>query len=651
MAVRIRKLVYTATIGIVSFTALWIFTSTHDIHWHKTEAHFSNDKTKSFQPANQHAAVFPSTNGMLSFSLSHLSFRTTRVQASFDNDLDFYPTTEVDALYKRVVAQPKCKEMLQATADFWRSTDGPDYRTSEADYQRIAKLMACGLPVDPKFLKAPPTTKLYDFERRYLTQPPLTNRSLASSEFKSVVHLLGGRTTFEVGENVTLRVDMKDGQGRPKVSGGDEVRVWFKDVGKKKSVAANVLDLGNGSYLATGLLPWEGKVKVQTVLAHSSAYIRAVIQTHLLLKTFARFTGIYTNDLADEATFCSHLPYIPHHEPEDICNLTEINGSPWFCAWPIKKQLSCQDFRGTRELLSITDWRLPVTSPELAELERSCKDPRMRFIKPSFELTVKKGAQPFPQPTIPCHKLPPRQTWTQHSPTGFLSEGTNKWNFLSCRKERPKNCFQNLTLHIVGDSNSRHHLNRYCTAMEAVWHVIQTKKAWHAPLRCSHTKAGFTADWNPHANPFSSSSTDWAMMGSLVPSSHVIDSIPAETPGRVLLVLHHYFHLVMHHVTAFHNMVIASRDAVARLLDRNPNVQVLVQGPHVTYVGWPQHYVGGDGLARFMEEILIQEYRPLRDRVVYLRTWETTLAMENHPFHPQNQNLIDDMILDLMCGR
>ena len=64
-------------------------------------------------------------------------------------------------------------------------------------------------------------------------------------------------------------------------------------------------------------------------------------------------------------------------------------------------------------------------------------------------------------------------------------------------------------------------------------------------------------------------------MGSLVPSASVVDSLPSR--GRVWVVMHHYFHMAVYHISAFHNMVKSIRAAVGRLLDRNPDAWVLVQ--------------------------------------------------------------------------
>ena len=64
------------------------------------------------------------------------------------------------------------------------------------------------------------------------------------------------RSSYDVGDHVTLRVDMRNGRDERVVAGGDEVRVWLKH--DTQLIAANVLDLNNGSHLATALLPWRG---------------------------------------------------------------------------------------------------------------------------------------------------------------------------------------------------------------------------------------------------------------------------------------------------------------------------------------------------------------------------------------------------------
>ena len=61
----------------------------------------------------------------------------------------------------------------------------------------------------------------------------------------------------------------------------------------------------------------------------------------------------------------------------------------------------------------------------------------------------------------------------------------------------------------------------------------------------------------------------------LQPSSQVIDAIPST--GRVWVLVHHYMHLTVVHTSAYQGMVRATREAVGRLLGRNPEARVIVQ--------------------------------------------------------------------------
>ena len=64
-----------------------------------------------------------------------------------------------------------------------------------------------------------------------------------------------------------------------------------------------------------------------------------------------------------------------------------------------------------------------------------------------------------------------------------------------------------------------------------------------------------------------------------------------------------------------------------------------------------KHYIGGDGLGRFFEDILFQEYTHLRNKVVYFRTWGLTTSLENMEVHSPKNPQFGRAILDLMCGR
>ena len=593
-----------------------------------------------------------------------------------NNDVDTSKISrrQLEDLRQRVSHRAECTNLRHNTSihHLWRPHRQQLTTTSTAkdDLLRIAGVIAaCGVPLDETFLNARPEHGLYDFEKVYLSQASLSDRSMSSSESHSTAFFLHEGRTLHVGDTLSVRVDVNNHRGHPMDQGGDEVRVWVKGHDNRTAFAADVTDLRNGSYLATSRLPVTGKFQVKVGLAHSSHFIRIVTQLHLVLKTLQWYTGLFESsggEHVSEATPCSTQQHIPFYTSSEMCDLSHLNGSPWFCGKPRHRLLSCQDFIGTQRVRHIHGWRLPVSAAELWELERPSRAPRIRLIAVEGGNTflVVPGVLPPASPTVPCRHLPARHTWTQRS-TGYLSG--DSWVHFRCRKSKRdlRSCLKKLDVRIFGDSNSREHLYIFCNSANASFTVDGFRQS---PKTCVNAGLNLTVSWWPHAYPFNTPGNQWSILideagqavtnrttsfatsSRLAPTCRHIDSIPSS--GRVLVVMHHYFHLVMHHVSAYHEMVRSVKEAVVRLVKRNPRAVVVVRGPHSLYKScWKDHYVAGDGMGRFMEDLLVEEFKDLSDRVIYLRTWDLTVATENKLQHPETVPVIHEQLLDLVCGR
>ena len=100
------------------------------------------------------------------------------------------------------------------------------------------------------------------------------------------VTLISPRDIYQVGDRILLRVDLYDQRGNIRTRGGDEVRIWLKDPEQGHSTAAEVIDLGNGSYTGEATLKWTGLTHVRACLAYSREFLRLVIELrHALLST------------------------------------------------------------------------------------------------------------------------------------------------------------------------------------------------------------------------------------------------------------------------------------------------------------------------------------------------------------------------------
>ncbi|CAG5130983.1 unnamed protein product, partial [Candidula unifasciata] len=167
--------------------------------------------------------------------------------------------------------------------------------TADEDIKRIELASLCGGVLDHEFLTAPPREELYPFEKFYLSDPPLWDESTVACHKHSTITPFGNNNTFVVGDLMTVVIKMFDTKGRPRLKGGDRLKVWLKDVKFKHSISANITDFNNGTYLATTVLPWAGSVSVKVTLRQPREFFRALAYVHRTLKSTMPFSGAYTN--------------------------------------------------------------------------------------------------------------------------------------------------------------------------------------------------------------------------------------------------------------------------------------------------------------------------------------------------------------------
>ena len=211
-----------------------------------------------------------------------------------------------------------------------------------------------------------------------------------------------------------------------------------------------------------------------------------------------------------------------------------------------------------------------------------------------------------------------------------------------------RTCLSNTTVTFAGDSTLLQFFTDLiprtgCTLVESHTHN------WHRPRACVKPDTGFQMSWVLHGYPVHPVSDHWALKTDFREVTDLLDAIPADDKQagstwqtqqlqqqrthRHVVLIALYIHLSIHHVNVFGERIRAARRAVESLLERSPSTLVLIRGPHTAYYGWPPH-LGGDMMGPVMREMIVEEFRPLRDKVIYLDFWDMTVAMENSNFHP-----------------
>ena len=237
--------------------------------------------------------------------------------------------------------------------------------------------------------------------------------------------------------------------------------------------------------------------------------------------------------------------------------------------------------------------------------------------------------------SLPACSLYPRELlWQRAEPTGYFYNDT--WYLNHCKGLDPTaytRCLRNTTLLLSGDSTTREwytFLYDYlkCVPITEQW----TDVKWKRKSICYVPALNFTLEWIPHAQP--------CFIGEVWAKDKEIFSIPRDmeeldSDARVIFVIHLFLHIGTYHPSVFRERMRRISNSAKRLLERNKHVHILIKGPH-TYL----HIEHGtskqlnDYFGYIFRDIMYEEFRDLRDKVVYMDQKDMTISKNTYHRHP-----------------
>ncbi|BFZ12679.1 hypothetical protein BsWGS_15718 [Bradybaena similaris] len=473
---------------------------------------------------------------------------------------------------------------------------------------------------------------IYPFEVDYLSQPPMIERNQLPSLIMSMVYIEGtdsGDVFCAIGDTLRGRVDLVDDYGIQRKMGGDDVRVWMVDMQTKKYRAAgHVTDLRNGSYQISVRCLWPGKSQVNVAVAYPREHIRvAIIHTHLGVTWFN--AAKFQKGDAEEVTICSPTPNIPGRPC--LCNFTSTNELSFYCGRPLDSRLECEDWIESFPLVVPEPRGVTTAEAQLArEMSSAIAD---HTIQCNITI-VANGTGKLP-PLKPCSETSPIRTWeTDQQPTGFWSNSYN-WQSLICEQPRMTlkwavDCLHNSNVWIFGDSNGY----RLMQAVLRITANLVGNLSWPKQYIRWDNINGIKFIFTPSEYPVFLH-RQWRQRLRYGGVAKQIDKIPSS--GTHFIVIHYFLHLSASHLSVAFLRWKAAHDAIQRLVARNPNVIVGIQGPHVSSIeSRKSHAAFGDNLGMFLREMIQYIFADLKHKVIFLDSWEMTEALENSYFHPSD---------------
>ncbi|KAK7002654.1 NXPE family member 3 [Biomphalaria glabrata] len=563
---------------------------------------------------------------------------------------------EVQSKINRIKSQTikgnsKCTSVHNDLYLAWRSSSNQSVDTRADDFNKFNFASSCGALYNDELVKPLPWSQLVSlWEQEYLSSPHVNDSQDIASASTSTIELItpvGINGSLVMGSEVKFKITLFNVRKEPRVQGGDLINVWLVSDAPKASIAADVLDHRNGTYTAITVLPWCGKVKVMAAIAHQREKFRLMFYIQRVFKTTYWFAGNFHSPNASEYTPCLPHPYIPGHAGNDVCNLTAMLGSPYFCGRPIKTEfLNCSDFISTKRLNDFSNLALSETETWLLHTPR---EKRPFFISNNISITVV-PAQASNETVLSfsrlkCNERKLSLSFKDNNSFGFFYLG--EWRPLTCdlpklNSSQLRECLADTKVIFLGDSNSRAQYDILSGLVGCQEKMKRNSGVWHAPLLCESENNSISISYLPHSFPFFGST------GEELPTEHVfsetrfLDSVPAD--AKYIIHFHHFLHLAPFHLGHMEHRLKLIREALKRLLDRNPHVIFLYQSAHSVYIRQTMNGI-------FYVELQRRILEGLGDRVMFVFTWPMTIALDNNEVHPHIADKFTKLYMGHICGR
>jgi hypothetical protein len=91
-------------------------------------------------------------------------------------------------------------------------------------------------------------------------------------------HLYSGKSSVVLGEFFRFSVELYNGYGKPKVTGGDHLRARLFNDRVKAYTPGTIFDHGNGTYTATVQALWIGQAQLQVEVLYTKEILTAAVR-------------------------------------------------------------------------------------------------------------------------------------------------------------------------------------------------------------------------------------------------------------------------------------------------------------------------------------------------------------------------------------
>ncbi|KAM9823796.1 NXPE family member 3-like [Neosynchiropus ocellatus] len=490
------------------------------------------------------------------------------------------------------------------------------------------------------FCRFPPLFPEDASEERHLLElvawpktPPLnTTLSESSSPKRSVFTIIPGQDKWHVGDQLQVRIQIKDNLNMMKKSGGDVIvaRLHNQDLGA--GVSGQVVDHLNGSYSASFPLLWTGVATVEVILVHPSEAVSVLRRLNAEEPDRVNFVSVFQLGNISESVICN-LCFRPSKEP--LCNFTDIlTGEPWFCAKP--KELSC-------------DSRI---NHAMGHFDLMLKAEEKKLFQSGTNMKVKIGSSgptsikvlPKPDSGEPQLQKP------EPRPSGYYYMG--EWRALggAAVQNFPgpaaiSRCLHGKTLHMYGDSTVRQFYEYLVTTLPDLNDFDLHNNKMTGPFVAYDSTHNIQVKYRPHGVPIRIKPIATTELRYIATD---LDTITGGPDTAVILGI--WAHFGTFPIEIYLHRLQNIRRSVIRMLKRSPDTVVIIRTANPKELEISRAVLNSDWYSLQRDKILRAIFKDVK--VNWLDAWDMVLAHHHphmlHPPPPIIKNMIN-VILSYIC--
>uniref|UniRef100_A0A674JW29 Neurexophilin and PC-esterase domain family member 3 n=1 Tax=Terrapene triunguis TaxID=2587831 RepID=A0A674JW29_9SAUR len=446
--------------------------------------------------------------------------------------------------------------------------------------------------------------------------------------------IVNSNVRFKVGDQLEVRVHMKDFQGKPKQYGGDYIQARIHSPLLKAGATGRVVDDQNGFYKVFFTLLWPGEVRVSMSLVHPSEGIQVLQRLREERPDRVYFKSLFRSGSTSETTVCNVC--LPGDLP--VCNFTDLyTGEPWFCYKP--RKLSCASrinhakggyqkdlLTPSESLFFQTDVNIKV--PILPSGPDSVTVELLGFTE-SANLDRSQGPAVFPLGYYYQDKWRPRTRWIRHfNKTADISE-----------------CLQGKVVHFFGDSTIRQWFEYLTTFVPDLVEFNLGSPKNVGPFMSVDLKHNVLLKFRCHGPPIRFTTVFSSEL------HYIANELNGIVGGRnTVIAITIWSHFSTFPVEVYIRRLRNIRRSIILLLDRSPKTLVVIRTANVQELGPEVSLFNSDWYSLQLDTIMRKMFSGIA--VFFVDAWEMSLAHYlPHNLHPQDviiKNQID-AFLSFVC--